>query len=149
MELFRITLTKWADKLVASGKAARWNSKGIEMLYFAQSASLACLENTVHKSAVELKNNFFSLSTVQAPDDFEEISEKKLPIGWNVIDPFVTPPCRPIGDKWIRGNSSLLLRVPSVIVRGEYNFLVNPKHPHFGKLKIIDKIPFLFDKRIK
>lgn len=145
MKIFRITLTIWSDRLLASGIPARWNSKGIEMLYFAQSASLACLENIVHKSAIDLQNSFFSLVVVQAPDDFKVLNEKDLHPGWENTVHF----CRALGDKWIISNSSLLLRVPSVIVQGEYNFLVNPNHPHFDKLIIVDKMSFLFDKRIK
>jgi len=149
VEIFRITATIWASKLIASGRAARWNSKGVDMLYFAQSAALACLENAVHRSTIDLQNINFSLITVQAPSDFKVINESDLPIGWNELTPFAFDLCRPVGDSWILSNSSLLLRVPSKIIPGEYNFLVNPKHSDFDKLKIVDISPFAFDSRIK
>jgi len=149
MEIFRITDSIWADKLQASGRPARWNSKDIEMLYFAQSVSLAILENTVHRSSIELRDKTFRLVKAEAPDDFNEINEKDLPIGWNDVSIEAQLICRSFGDNWIFSNSSLLLRVPSVISPGEYNFLVNPKHPDFIKLKIIKILSFLFDGRIK
>lgn len=149
MEIFRITDSKWATKLVASGRPARWNSRDVEMLYFAQSLSLACLENAVHRSSIELHNVSFSRVIVQAPNDFNVLNEIDLPVGWNAINPQNIGICRPFGDRWIQSKASLLLRVPSVIVKGEFNFLVNPKHPDFVKLKIVDIAPFLFDDRLK
>ena len=149
MKIFRITDSKWSDKLVASGRPARWNSKDVAMLYFAQSISLACLENAVHRSKIELKDKNYSLVEVEVPDNFKEINLKELPSGWNKITPEAIFLCRAFGDRWIQSNSSLLLRVPSVIVNGEYNFLVNPKHPDFNKIKILKTSPFLFDSRLK
>lgn len=149
MKIYRIVNSIFADKLIASGKPARWNSKGIEMLYFAQSLSLACLENAVHMSSIDIDNDFFRKVTVDAPDNYKEIREKDLPDGWNSIGLEGHLLCRPFGDKWVRNNSSVLLKVPSVIVPDEFNFLVNPNHPDFSKLKIIEVSSFRFDKRIK
>lgn len=145
MEIFRITDSIWADKLISSGRPAQWNSKDVEMLYFAQSASLACLENVVHRSAIELKDSTFVLVAVQSPDDFKVINENDLSPGWKDVSLNAWSICRRLGDNWILDNSSLLLRVPSVISPGEYNFLVNTKHPDFDKLKIVDISRFLFD----
>lgn len=58
MDIFSITHRKWADKLEASGYAARWNSNGLLLIYAAQSASLACLENLVHRNGFGLVANF-------------------------------------------------------------------------------------------
>lgn len=149
MDIFRITDSIWADKLVASDRPARWNSKDVEILYFAQSVSLAILENAVHRSYIELRDKTFRLVQVEVPDYFDEIKEGDLPIGWNDITMKATSICRSFGDNWILSNSSLLLRLPSVISPGEYNFLVNPKHSDFTKLKIIKISSFLFDGRIK
>lgn len=149
MEIYRITDSIWADKLVASGRPARWNSKDVEMLYFEQSASLACLENIVHRSSIELNDKTFVLIIVQSPNDFNVINKNELAVGWNEVSPKAFSICRSIGDHWIMSNSSLLLRVPSVISPNEYNFLVNPKHHDFYKLKIVAVSPFLFDKRVK
>ena len=50
MLVYRITKTMYADRLVASGGAARWNSRGQFVIYTAATRALACLENVVHRS---------------------------------------------------------------------------------------------------
>jgi RES domain-containing protein len=42
----------------------------------------------------------------------------------------------------------LMLEVPSVLVPRQKNYLINPQHPLFGAIKIIERNPFAFDKRL-
>ncbi len=149
MNIYRIVASKWAgEPLMASGRPARWNSKGVEVVYFAESRSLACLENIVHRSASDLSSVQFSLVVVKATENIKEIKFKDLPAGWNGIDEIAYRICRPFGDNWIHSGSSLLLKVPSVIAPGEFNYLVNPKQPEVKRLKIIEIFPFKFDSRV-
>jgi len=149
MQIYRIVASKWADSpLKASGRPARWNSKGVELVYFAESRALACLENIVHRSAADLSSVQFSLIIVKATDNIKELKLKDLPKGWNGFDEGAYRICRLFGDNWILSGASLLLKVPSVIAPGEFNFLVNPKHPERRKLKIIETLPFNFDRRV-
>ena len=53
-----------------------------------------------------------------------------------------------MGDEFIKQKQSLLLKVPSVVVTQEYNYLANPIHPDFKKIKIIKTISFWPDKRL-
>ena len=53
-----------------------------------------------------------------------------------------------LGNNWIQSNSSLLLKVPSVIIKNEFNFLINPLHKDFNQLNIIAEADFDLDKRI-
>jgi RES domain-containing protein len=41
-----------------------------------------------------------------------------------------------------------VLKVPGVVVRGEFNFILNPMHNDFKKIKIINTGPFPFDLRL-
>ncbi len=150
MELYRITLAKWAYKLYASGRAARWNSNGINIIYTASSRSLACLENLVHHNAPELLDTF-NVMVIYVPDNAscEIVSINSLPGGWHKPGPAAYDICRRFGDAWYKQNSSLLLKVPSCIVRNEFNILINTNHPEFHKAILIDNEPFFFDPRIK
>jgi hypothetical protein len=44
--------------------------------------------------------------------------------------------------------SSPTSKVPSAVVSGDYNFLINPFHSDFGKVKILQKEVFEFDRRL-
>ena len=43
---------------------------------------------------------------------------------------------------------SVVLTIPSVLIPGESNYLINPRHRNFGKLKIGAPVPFEFDPRL-
>jgi RES domain-containing protein len=53
-----------------------------------------------------------------------------------------------IGDDWVHAGKSVALAVPSVLSTSEMNFLLNPKHPDFKKVKISQPIDFRFDSRL-
>lgn len=149
MKVYRITTKKWADRLVASGYPARWNSQGVFTLYSASSRALACLENLVHRDSTALQH-LFRVSVIEFPDslEIETILQKNLPKDWSLSGPKGYSICQPMGDKWNQEKQTLILRVPSVIIKTEYNYLINLSHPDIGKVKITDVEPFLFDDRL-
>ncbi len=148
MLVFRIVLAKYAGKLIASGRAARWNPNEVEMIYTASSRSLACLENVVHRNQVGL-SQLFSILTIECPDHIKikTIYPDDLPVNWADFGQMTKT--QSIGEKWIRGNETAILQVPSSIVNEEVNYLINPNHPDFSAIKLIKTQPFVFDDRIK
>ena len=152
MLIYRITQTKHAGSLVFSGFAGRWNSEGEGMIYTAGSASLSCLEVLAHKSGAALNSGRFSMAVIEFPDDMA-ISEIELPqlqklnAEWFKVLHY--PLTQKMGNAWILGMKTAVLKVPSAIVDREYNYLLNPFHPDFYKIKVLDVIPFNFDNRLK
>ncbi len=148
MLVYRITLAKHAGELLASGRAARWNPNDIEMIYTASSRSLACLENAVHRDQTGLQQ-FFSIMTIDCPDrlPLQTIFLNELPHEWRKYDKMFAT--QRIGERWVRENRTAILQVPSSIIEEEINYLLNPRHPDFSKIKIIKTQPFVFDSRIK
>ena len=69
----------------------------------------------------------------------------QLPDGWNDEFNFM-PETQKRGDDFVRRRKNLILRVPSAVVKGEYNFLINPKHPDADNIKVISVDDFPFDK---
>ncbi|MGL5111021.1 MAG: RES family NAD+ phosphorylase, partial [Flavobacterium sp.] len=126
---------------------ARWNSKGTEIIYTAQSRALAMAEVAVHLSVATLPSDFVML-TLHIPDTMtiSEIKVLDLQSDWNVFpSSFQTAG---IGDRFIQQNDFAILKVPSAVVKGDYNFLIHPLHPDFKQIKIIEQVDFPFDKRI-
>jgi RES domain-containing protein len=148
MFLFRITIAKYADGLKASGRASRWNSNEVEMIYTSSSQSLACLENVVHRNLFGL-NQAFRVLTIQIPQEvsIHEFKLEELPFDWKSFQQM--PFTQSLGDEWIKSSKSAVLKVPSSIIQQEYNYLVNPAHKDFSKIIIKTVDPFVFDERIK
>lgn len=146
MKVFRITIEKWSKSLSASGYAARWNARGNFMIYTAESRSLACLENLVHRSG-EGNNSLYKVMVIEIPDSLktETIEAKTLKKDWHTIDNY--PYCQSFGNKWLSEQKTAVLKVPSVIIKKEYNFLLNPNHPQFSQVKLITAEDFDFDSR--
>lgn len=148
MKVYRICLAKWATKLTASGYPARWNSKGRFVLYTAGSRALACLENVVHRSSEGLGGRF-KVMLIEIPEhlEIEEIKLGDLEEEWFSFESFYY--CQSIGNDWIDNGKSAVLKVPSVIVPNESNYIINIQHPDFNQIKLTSTEDFNFDPRIK
>ena len=72
---------------------------------------------------------------------------KSFPKHWQQGPP--TPALQSMGDRWLASGDSVILAVPSIIIPAEHNFLINPRHPDFKKIKL-GKQPtdFTFDYRL-
>ena len=148
MQVFRITTEKWAGNLRGSGYAARWNSNGIFIAYTASSRALACLEMVVHLNSDRLKSSF-KMSVVEISEEVNvtKINIEDLPEGWTDHDGYQV--CQEIGNDWTQEFATCVLQVPSAVIKHEFNYLINPQHPDFSKIKIIEIEDFEFDLRIK
>ncbi len=130
----------------AATNGGRWNSLGTSVLYTAGTQSLAALEILVHTAD---PNDLIDLGYLAIPVglDEEKIADvSKLPRNWKTYpSPLAT---MRLGDAWIAAKTSVALRVPSVVIPAESNFLLNPGHPDFQGLRIGKPIAFAFDQRL-
>lgn len=125
--------------------AARWNHLGVMMIYTATSRALAALEFFVNLDPGEAPKDLLIAEAV-APDTLiETLDLNALPANWRERN---SEACRDSGSRWARTGRSLGLRVPSAVVDGEWNVLLNPKHRDFAKLEIAKPKPFRFDERM-
>jgi RES domain-containing protein len=149
LSAWRLTKTKliagaW-DGQGARKSGGRWNSVGIAVVYTSGTLSLALVEVLVHLPSGILP----AFSAVRV--DFDEsmvtvVGAKDLPANWRDYPP--PPATKAVGDLWVAQGSSLVLRVPSVIVPTEFNYILNPAHPAFADLTIGEPMPFPFDPRL-
>jgi RES domain-containing protein len=148
MLLYRIARAIYCTDLSGTGArlyGGRWNNIGKPMVYFASSRSLAVLEVLVHLTATIIPDDF-QMVTVDVPDDIFEPDISVFPPNWKSSpEPEIL---KRTGDFFIEQNSHLLMKVPSVIVQQEFNYLLNPLHALAGKTQIMHKEPFTFDDRL-
>jgi RES domain-containing protein len=150
METYRLSRQRYADVLSGKGaaiKGGRWNSTGIEMIYVATSRALAMAEVLVHLSSGTMMDDYMML-TIHVPDVISMLHTlpAELPKDWNAIPAIMDT--KKIGDAFIREGRACLLRVPSAVVKGDHNLLINPFHAEFKEIKLIAAEPFPFDHRM-
>ena len=116
------------------------------MIYTAESRSLACLENLVHRSG-EGNNALYKVMLIEIPDKLaiETLEVASLKKNWHLIDQY--PYCQEIGNAWLHEQRSPILKVPSVVIRKEHNYLINPRHPDFSAIRLTGNEDFDFDQR--
>jgi RES domain-containing protein len=150
MEVFRLTRKKYSNTLSGVGASihgARWNSPGFEIIYTSSNRALAMAEVAVHLSIDTLPEDFVML-TIEIPVDMMMLKSDPQPLStdWNIF-PY-TSKTQIIGDEFIVKGEYYLLQVPSAVVKGEHNLLINPKHPDFSRIKIAKVEEFTFDRRL-
>ncbi|SHO55210.1 RES family NAD+ phosphorylase [Vibrio quintilis] len=149
MELFRLSHADFAGLSGQGGLygAGRWHEKGSLVCYTASSRSLCVLERLVHESMADMPS--LVMMTIWIPDDVSVIrkSVKQLPAGWDSMPD--AGAAKAVGQAFLKENQALLLQVPSVVVRDEYNYLINPRHPDAGQIQIVDTSPYYYDQRLQ
>jgi RES domain-containing protein len=148
---WRIVKSKYPASQAFDGEGARlyggrWNSRGVAVVYTAQSQALAVLEMLVHLDAADLLMSYVFVGVTMEEALVSDLAETDLPVDWR-SDPSPTK-LREIGDIWVASNASVALRVPSAVIPAEYNYILNPKHPEFRKLTVGRPIPYVYDPRL-
>ncbi len=125
----------------------RWSPPGLAVVYCAESRSLAAMEILVH----HLGTDIFKLSrwTVMSADVPRAVIEQpaRVPADWRELPPVAG--VQGFGAEWARAGRSAALRVPSSVVLGEFNYLLNPAHPDFALVEIGRPAAFHFDPRLQ
>jgi RES domain-containing protein len=148
MIVYRISNTVYSDDISGTGaklNGARWNSVGMPMLYTTQHISLAVLEMLVNTNFKDY-SIALDLLYIQLPTNpsTTEIKLNKIKDNWKEDASYT----KFIGDEFIKQQQSLLLKVPSAVINEEFNFLANPLHADFKKIKIIKTKSFWPDQRL-
>jgi RES domain-containing protein len=150
MIVYRLIRSKFANGLSGRGAeiaGGRWNSIGVPVVYTAESRALCALEVAVHTQLSVVPEDYLMVS-IFIPDKMKifEVEPAGLPSGWKSF------PSRPftqkLGDKFFREGKFAAVRVPSAVIAGDHNILINPLHKDFALIKILSSEPFEFDKRL-
>ncbi len=147
---WRLCATHRADDAFSGEGAARrggrWNLRGTHVVYCSASRALAALEILAN---VDARHRLIGLAwtcvSALVPDDAIE-RPAQFPSTWRQFPH--GPETQALGSEWVRALRSVALRVPSAVVPGEFNFLLNPAHPDFKHVRIGAAESFAFDPRL-
>lgn len=151
MQAFRLVKARDAaatlDGEGARLAGGRWNAPGLPVAYCASSLSLAILELLVHVDPGSFPEDLVAIR-VEIPDDLalRRVLPAELPGDWR-REPG-RGQLRALGTAWLRAQKEAVLAVPSVIVPGETNLLVNPRHPDAVQVRVLATEPFSLDARL-
>jgi len=140
---YRCIWEKASEDLISTGISGRWNHQGDEVVYASESRSLASLEVLVHAENSFLLSKYKFLKIT-----FPGIIVKHI----GVTDTNFLRDVKEFqdyGHEWYHKKSSAILRVPSVIIPNEYNYVINTLHPDMKKVNV-DKVELFhrFDTRL-
>jgi RES domain-containing protein len=148
MIVYRFSHQDYVTDISGTGarlKGGRWNLQGTPVVYASEHISLAVLE--IIANAVSLSQlASVELAEIIIPDDVKpkEIRLTELKSKWwDDVDY-----SQWLGTEILRSNESLLIRCPSSIIHTEHNYLVNPNHKDFKKVKVRKVNNFYFDPRL-
>lgn len=147
---FRLVKARHAERAFEGEGArrwgGRWNPPGVRVVYASESVALAALELLVHLEESALLAHHV-VCAVRFPEALvEALDPAALPADWRASPPPL--PLQELGGAWLRESRSALLAVPSAIVPSEQNFLLNPAHRDFRRVRRDPPIPFALDPRL-
>lgn len=149
MTIYRIVRSEYKDDLTGQGAflyGGRWNSKGQYAVYAAEHISLAVLEIAVNYDRTQTPLlPSFHLAEIYVPDhNIIEIEQLALKQNWSSDMDYT----QYIGDQFLQSKSELALKIPSVVIPEESNFLLNPTHTDFKKISIENSREYGLDNRL-
>ncbi len=149
MIVYRLSREQYARDL--SGKGAerfsgRWNSRGTPLIYTSESRALCTVEIAVRTPLGSLPENY-NIVEIEIPEnEILELDASLLPSNWKM-----TPPgkhTQKIGDEFVIQKNHLIYKVPSAVVEGDFNYLINPLHIAISEIRIFAVKPYSFDQRL-
>ena len=151
MKLYRLTLAGYADAAFTGGGTrrvgSRWTPVGYPAVDLAGSVALAVLETLAHADWSVMPTH--CVITVEVPSSvpITSVDFGALPSDWRATPPPAS--LRRIGHDWLDTDETVLLRVPSVLVPQEFNFILNPAHADSSQLTIGMPDRFTIDSRLR
>lgn len=124
----------------------RWSSPGVRLAYASEHLSLAMIEYFVHLDRDDPPPDLV-VATADVPDDVSRVnvSPGSLSATWRQTP--APAELAAIGDRFARKQRDAILVVPSALTPAESNWLLNPDHPDFTRIRIHPPEPFTYDSR--
>jgi RES domain-containing protein len=149
MIVYRLAKATYANDLSGRGAflyGGRWNSPGVAMIYASESRALSVLEVAVHTPLGIAPDGYKLIELELYAKNLKIYTPEILPEGWDSIPPKETS--QKLGNLFIQKGNFLLMKVPSAVVPGDFNMLLNPTHHDMKYVSITRISDFTFDERL-
>jgi len=126
---------------------SRWTRKGLPIVFASATLSLAALERFVHTDPDLEPIDLVAIAMeIAASVTVETVEVGDLPSDWRT---YPAPSALTlVGERWIEAARTAVLSIPSAVIPHERNFILNPAHRDFARLKAGRAEPFSFDPRM-
>ena len=124
----------------------RWSSTGTRIAYTAEHLSLAMLEYFIHIEADDPPRDLVAVAA-EIPDSVSRhpLAARALPANWRESP--APAELAAIGDRFVAERKFAILIVPSALAPAEANWLINPQHPEFSRIRLLPTERFEYDSR--
>ncbi|MCD8540901.1 MAG: RES family NAD+ phosphorylase [Leadbetterella sp.] len=146
MKVYRISKNEYAHDLTGTGArlfGGRWNHINVPCLYTAGSAALAVLEYSVNVNVAFVPRRL-SLAVFEIEEKYIHVPEL-FPADWATVPAPLS--AKDFGSEFLY-NKVPVIRVPSVVIPSEYNYLLNPSASGRA-FRLLEVREFTYDMRIK
>jgi len=150
MRFWRITRRRYiTDATTGEGArlyGGRWNSRGVRVVYASTSLALAAIETFVNIDPALRPDDLISIAgEIPRGVAIARVRQEELPEGWHQNR---NESLHNMGDDWVRAARTVAIMVPSAVIRGEWNVLLNPAHRQYPRITFGKPEPFEFDARM-
>ena len=116
-------------------------------MYTSGTLALAALETFVHLDVPEAADSLIAVpADIPASLPFTSLPASDLPVRWRQYP--APDALADLGTRWTHDGRTAVLAVPSAVIPHELNYLLNPSHPAFVKIRIGTPQRFSFDPRM-
>lgn len=151
MLLYRVANRKYKTQTLsgigAEKVGGRWNLKGSKAVYCSENVSLALLEYYVNTQNIKTLPKSILLAVIDVPETFVIEKLEELPENWNAY-PYTENTSKTFTSK-VKNPNFFGLKVPSAVVPMEHNVILNPLHPDFHFVNILEFMTLPLDRRLK
>ena len=125
----------------------RWNHPGTRVVYTGATVSLAALELFVNLDPDVCPDDLVAIPAgIPRAVKVTRVERTDLPRCWQRYPAPVQ--LQDLGNRWVADGATAVLAVPSAVVPQERNYLLNPAHPDFRRMRIGRPESFRFDLRM-
>jgi RES domain-containing protein len=146
MRLWRISRYPGLTGIGGTFSNGRWHHAPRHIVYAAEHPALALAEVLAHlRAELDLMPTSLRLLAIDVRARASQSPMPELPTGWQANEPTT----QALGDAWLDGQRSLLMKVPSAILPHAYSYLINPRHRQAAThLTEVDEGPLWIDPRL-